>query len=265
MASRTIKIRGIEPPGLGQVGRDLRLRFWQVVARLGIQQKRREILKGIGADGTPLKPILPATRRYRRSAMTVSGRGDPNAPPLIPGREKSRTFSLLAGRAFSTHCELYWRFDAWTGDNWGTILGYQREAGRDTIGLSAKSIATIKARAWAEWERVKGRETPPEPRQATPAAPVAVPTVGKLDLSHATLGIGRESAEGLTPGTWSGGLTIDELRAHLRSPAEAAIPGLPRRSAIAAPRFNEALVHVWGPGGVSYVAPVPESDPGTIF
>ena len=139
-------------------GATLRRRASSIGAGLSSWASRRrgkEILAGLDKDGKPLKPISKETREHRKSAMSPSGKGDPNAPPLIPASQKSRTYSLLAGRALTTHAEFFWRYDTWTGESWGDILAYQRTQGRDVIGISVAAVAKVKAQSWAKWESWK--------------------------------------------------------------------------------------------------------------
>src|SRR5438270_9794294 len=89
-------IKGIAPPELARADEADRLLFWGWVVRLGLKAKDRDLARGIGADGKPLRRISQQTREHRHSAMTPTGKGDPSAPPLEPGRQLSRTRSLLA-------------------------------------------------------------------------------------------------------------------------------------------------------------------------
>lgn len=58
--------------------------------RLMLEDNRDGLLLGQDRDGVPMAPLAARTIRYRRSAM---GKADPNAPPLIPARAKSRAIS----------------------------------------------------------------------------------------------------------------------------------------------------------------------------
>jgi hypothetical protein len=211
--------------------------YWSWVVEFGLRVKDRELSQGLDKDGNPLKAISAKTRKYRRSAMTASGKGDPSAPPLMPARELSRTRSLLAGRALETHADFYWRFDAWTGESWGRVLAIHARKGRDVIGLSPKGVARVKALSWERWAKWKAGKFQPE-RPKLSSAP-AIPRVGTYDVSRATFGIGG----GPTPGAQStGGMTYPEWRRYFTqpNPTNVAIPGRP------AGRYNRLLAHVWG-------------------
>ena len=167
----SIKIRGIAPADLASYPEPYRLQFWTFAARAALRVKDSELARGLDAHGDRLRPIAPITRRYRRSAMTPTGRGDPAAPPLMPARAKSRVRSLLAARAFATHAELYWRYDPFTGASFDVILNYQRAQGRDVFGVSAAGLAAIRKQAlrdWADW--LRGSRSITATGRALPAA-----------------------------------------------------------------------------------------------
>ena len=167
----SIKITGLAPPDLAGQPEPVRRQFWQLVAPIALKVKDDELARGLDAFGEPLKAISARTRKYRRSAMTPSGKGDPNAPPLMPAYQKSRVRSLMAARAFATHVELYWRFDPFTGDQFGRILTYQRTAGRDVFGISPDGTRKLRALAWSAWTKwKKGGLAPVEKKTAFPSA-----------------------------------------------------------------------------------------------
>lgn len=255
MAATSYKIRGIEPPDLGSE-REVRLMFWTWVRDIGLKVKDQELAQGLDKDGQPLRSISPQTRKHRRSAMTPSGKGDPAAPPLMPAYQLSRTRSLLAGRALTTHAEFYWLFDAFTGDSWGVILEIHARKGRNVIGISAKGLARVKAEAWQRWARWKAGKLGAIPALAS-ASP-GIPQVGSRDMTHATMGIGSDSPDVFKAGNFSGGKTWPEWQRYFRqtNPAPVAIPGRP------AGPYNRLLAHVWGqslagPGGPKIAAPKP--------
>jgi hypothetical protein len=234
------KIRGIEPPDLASYPVDVRKTFWGWVVELGIKAKGKEILAGLDKDGNQLRGILPATRLHRRSAMTPSGKGDPNAPTLIPGWQKSRTFSLLAGRALTTHAEFYWRYDSFTGDSWGHVLEAQAKRGRDVIGISPRGLALVKVQAWAKWAQWKAGTLKEEKKKA--AVAVGVPQVGNYDTTDATFGVGVSGAEKFRTGRWSGAMTRDEWTKYFRQSTSANVPASPGTG------YNRLLAHTWGQG-----------------
>ncbi len=245
------KIRGIEPPDLGSYPPEIRKEFWGWVVELGIKAKGKEILAGLDKDGKPLRAIKAKTRKHRRSAMTPSGKGDPNAPVLIPGWQKSRTYSLLAGKPTSAYAEFYWRYDAWSGDQWGKVLEYQAKKGRDVIGISDDAVAKVKVQAWAKWDSWKRQSVSAREKQARkPVGAVAVPTtgyVGRKPTPAATYGIGDEpTAKG------HGGRTQKEWDAYFRGTASASPPGRPSnppsRSPISGPKYNRLIRYTCGQG-----------------
>lgn len=148
----------------------MRRQFWQIVVPLALKAKDKELAAGLDATGEPLNPIKERTRKNRRSAMTPSGKGDPSAPPLMPAYQKSRVRSLLAGRAFATHAELYWRYDPFTGASFDEILNYQKKAGRDVFGISKDGLAAVRKAALAAWAKFKkSGAAPTEVKTAFPS------------------------------------------------------------------------------------------------
>jgi hypothetical protein len=234
----SIKITGIAPPGLSGLPQPMRQQFWQIVAPIALKVKDNELAAGLDAHGDPLRPISPRTRKYRRSAMTPSGKGDPSAPPLMPARQKSRTRALLAARALPTHVELYWRFDPFTGDQWARILTFQRQHGRDVFGVSPDGMRQIRDKAWAEWEAWKKRGAAPEEYKrayssaaltAGPQSRIAqiiagsaqpnagskpVPQVGGMNTRWITRGIQAPTVKELKQGSRTGGLTGQDWRRY---------------------------------------------------
>lgn len=231
-----------------------RRQFWQIVAPIALRVKDRELAEGLDGRGKPLKPISPDTRKRRRSAMTPDGKGDPAAPPLMPARAKSRTRALLAARALSTHVELYWRFDPFTGDQWSKVLTYLAEKGRDVFGISPKGMKRIAADSWAAWSKWRKANEQPElhamafaneralaqdqsyiahaiAASATPGAgakATAAHQAGAKSRKFATFGEG-----GKPSGKTLGGKTSAQLKAWLTAGLKG---GTPPPAAPAAPR-----------------------------
>ena len=251
------KIEGIAPPELSQYPPAVQKQYWQWVVDFGLTRKDKELSEGLDKDGRPLRPISPKTKKYRRSAMTPSGKGDPDAPPLTPGLQKSRTRSLLAGTATTQYAEFWWRYDSFTGDSWGKVLAAQAQKGRDVFGLSAAGTAWVKARALQKWETWKSRSVS-EPgskggsKGGTGSASVSKPSPepptppGRAPTPAATYGIGD------TPGKGHGGRTQAEWDAYFRATASAAPPGRPRnpaaKSPIVGPKYNRLIKYTWGQG-----------------
>jgi hypothetical protein len=148
--SYAFTLAGIEPKDntFKDAGEDVHRSFWQFVVQVGIEVKIRSLLQGLGADGTTLRRLAPYAIKHRKSAM---GPAEPDAPPLIPAGELSRTIALLTGRAFADRAEWFWRTDPITGLPWGRVLHWHRiGAGRlpvrDVIGLSFEDQMAIALR-----------------------------------------------------------------------------------------------------------------------
>ena len=252
-------IRGILPPALRMESDDVKLTFWAHVVGEGLREKDRELARGLNAEGNPLKPISPATRKHRRSAMTPTGRGDPSAPPLTPGRALSRTRSLLAGRAYPDRAEFWWRYDPLTYDSWARVLRVQKRKGRDVFGLSPAGLARVTARSWRAFARMQqgkpGAGLPPPVVQPAPAAaPAILPMVGSTRMTYATTGIG---AAPHAPGAeTTGGLPWERWLAFLRRPAAPPAGMVPARRP-----FNELLNLIFGPARWPSPPPGPKPKP----
>lgn len=232
-------IAHVAPSGLTRAEREA---FYAHVVELGLARKDRELAAGLDKDGKPLRPITPETRKYRRSAMTPSGKGDPNAPPLTPAHERSRTRALLTGRAEDDRAYFWWRYDPLTYDSWAVILSYQREQGRDVFGLSKAGVAWVVAHATARIERA---------RHGRPVAAAKVPIVRQAPARVAPAGSFRGVVDwgiGHTPGraalrrdhgTLTGLRSPERLRQELVAPVRFEPPG---RSGVGA--FQARLVEL---------------------
>lgn len=261
---------GIAPPGLSKEPESIRLLFWGWVVDLGLRRKDWELARGLNAKGEPLPGVAPATRKHRRSAMTPSGKGSPSAPYLMPGKGLSRTRSLLAGKAHRDHAEFFWRFDPWTGDQWGKILHHHAKRGQayNVVGLSPAGVRWVAAQARQAWERHR-LGLPPLPTDPTAARwPASAGPMGKTDLSGATFGIGatREQAEkAIREGRSSGFRTAAEWEKHWRSKTDPFRPTAPGRSAwsVRQGASNIILQTVWGgpTGGGAIPMPTPAPKP----
>jgi hypothetical protein len=252
MSSPGYKIEGIAPPDLASYPPAVRKQYWQWVVDLGLKRKDKELSEGLDKDGKPLRAIKARTKKYRRSAMTPSGKGDPEAPPLIPGWQKSRTRSLLAGKATSSYAEFWWRYDAWTGASWGEVLEYQAKKGRDVFGLSPEGTALVEARALAKWEAWKSRSVsePAPTRSPSAEAPrkrETQPTAnqgGRQPTPAATYGIGTNK-----PRVGHGGRTQEEWNKYFRASASARPPGReasPKaKSPVSGPLYNRLIKYTW--------------------
>lgn len=250
---------GIAPPDLKNYPEPVRMMFWGFVVDAGLKRKDRELAQGLNAKGEPLPGVLPATRKHRRSEMTPSGKGDPSAPYLMPGRRLSRTRSLLYGRAFKDYALFGWRYDAHTGDQWGAVLAAHARRGKayDVVGLSPAGIAAVAREAQKRWRQwLLGSPVQAGLVASRPQSAVAHGRpLGTTDLTHATFGIGatREQAQrAIDEGRSSGFRTQAEWQKYFRQKAapipHALAPSVRRGSS------NVLLQHVWN-------APRPPSAP----
>ncbi len=147
---------GLIPPGLEWkfAPSPMKLAYWKEVGRLGLIAKDADSASGLDRRGQQLRPIAPATRVARLEPdYSPMGRANPNAPPLTPCYEKSRTRSLLKFKAYPDGVAFYWDYDVHTGGSWGIYLGYHRDSGRDVIGLSPNSTRRVKRQALAWWQQ----------------------------------------------------------------------------------------------------------------
>jgi hypothetical protein len=224
------KIRGIEPPDLRDYPASVKKLYWSWVVELGIKAKDRDLAAGLDKDGEALEPISEKTRKNRRSEMTPSRKGSPSAPPLTPAYHKSRTRSLLSGRALTTHADFFWRYDAWTGASWAEILTYQIAEGRDVFGLSPDGTAWVQAQALKRWNAWKQAGQPATPLATAPlSGPRAIPVEPPQFAPK----------------------TIEEFNAFFR--ASSMTPIVPFRPApriiphpTTGPNYTRLLGHVWG-------------------
>src|SRR5271166_2415455 len=143
----------IQPTDLSTYPDRAKLVWFDLVVKYGLIAKDRDLAKGLGADGKPMKALHPKTIKYRKSEV---GPVHKHAPPLIPALELSRVRSLLTGRAHSSSAEFWWKFDAVSGASFAEILRFQRnEYGRDVFGLSPQGTAWTLAQATKDWKTWK--------------------------------------------------------------------------------------------------------------
>lgn len=236
-------IFGINPPGSERFPDDVRKMFYGWVLEIGLRQKDRDLAKGLDKDGKALKAISAQTRKYRKSAMTPSGKGDPNAPPLIPGWQKSRVRSLLTGKAFADHAEFWWKFDPFTGDSFARVLEFQATAGRDVFGLSPAALMRVRAQAWERFEKWRKGSYVEKAVSVRPAPPI---TVGRTDKRFT-------EPMGGGPPEKHAAMTYEKLVEHLRQPAAAVLPGRPlnpkSQSPFSGPGYNRILQIIYGMPG----------------
>jgi len=235
-----------------------RLAFQRFAAEFTLQRKDRELSQGLNARGEPLPGVRPTTREHRKSEMTASGRGDPRAPYLMPGRGLSRTRSLLTAKAHADYVVVWWRFDAFTGDQWGKVLAAHARRGKayDVIGLSAKGKAWVAAKAikaWRGWLAGKVPLPGVSLEAALDPGPVEVELVGRTNLDHATEGIGgtiEDARKAIAEGRSSGFLSENEWRKHFRQPRPAIVGAMEGTSySVRKGKSNVLLQHVWASPG----------------
>ena len=258
-------IAGMEPPDANRFTADDRKMFYGWVVEIALRQKDRDLAKGLDKDGNALHPISANTRKYRKSAMTPSGKGDPSAPPLIPGWQKSRTRSLLTGKAFVDRAEFWWRYDAHTGDSWARILDYQASMGRDVFGLSPAAMTRVRAQAWERWHKwQRGKVIPVAKEYVAVAKPMRA---GSYDTRYLDV---MGHAEEIAKGQHIGFLTFEKLQEYMRQSAPARLVGRPRMpkvmSPISGPQYNRLIAQTLtltkragpgGSGGIPVRAPKP--------
>lgn len=242
---------GIAPPELRQQPEAVRLLFWGMVVDLGLKRKDWELARGLNAKGEPLPGVAAATRKHRKSEMTPSGKGDPRAPYLMPGRGLSRTRSLLAGKPHADYAEFFWRYDAWTGDQWGKILAHHARRGTsyNVVGLSPKGIAWVAAQAAKRWRDYQaGRYVEPIPQPRSAAASLPFETPGRTNLDFATFGIGGDEASArraIAEGRSSGFMGRAEWEAYFRSRRPAVRPRMGQAPSVSRGASNVLLQSIW--------------------
>src|SRR5271166_7151975 len=154
----------IQPTDLSTYPDRAKLVWFDLVVKYGLIAKDRDLAKGLGADGKPMKALHPKTIKYRKSEV---GPVHKHAPPLIPALELSRVRALLRGRAHLQSAEFFWGFDSVTGRSFAKILHYAADRGHDVFGLSDAGTAWVRRQALAEWEKWKRAQketTAAEPR-----------------------------------------------------------------------------------------------------
>lgn len=148
MAARNIQIRGMEPPNFNLYPATERKAYWTRVGELAIQVKRREVLRGIGADGRPLIKVRPSSRPDHAKG-----------PALVPHYAQSRTLRLLAMRVSENGVTLFWHSGHGRKQKlpWATILGFHADGVvigayvRNTIGISPAGMRKIEREAKQWW------------------------------------------------------------------------------------------------------------------
>jgi hypothetical protein len=138
-----------------------------------LRLKRRELRRGKGVDGRPLKPVQPASRP-----------DGAKGPPLSPHQAESRSQRWLRATigAKAGTVTLWW------SHGWGRILGYHARGEvrgapvRDVIGLTAADRRAFDAEL-ARWWKLQG----PRPRPRPLPPPVFVPSERSKRAGHLTV------------------------------------------------------------------------------
>jgi len=167
----------------------------------------------------------------------------------MPGRKLSRTRSLLAAKGRKDGVLVWWRYDAFTGREWGEVLRRHAQRGSeyDVIGLSPKGVKAVRRaveRAWA-----KASKNLPAPVAKRPEA-LPVPRPGRTDLTYADFGIGSRADEvkqAIAEGRSSGFLSPNEWARYWRSGRTTEKLANPARTApaVRGGASNAILRHVW--------------------
>jgi len=178
--SFTLSGKSLEPPGLEWqlAPASLRLLYWKKFGELAAKAKDAELAAGLDKNGNRMAEIANSTREARLNPnYSPMGVADPNAPPLTPVYDASRTRSLLRWKADASGVTFYWAYDSHTGDSWGVILDYHRKPfgsrpARDVFGLSTNGKNRVKTAAIRWWNQYLSTRLAANvrmtPRQAEP-------------------------------------------------------------------------------------------------
>ena len=161
------RLRGFGPTDLSTYPDNVKLMFWTWVTDAALRVKDRELAKGWDKDGN-VHPLRPKTIRYRKSEVGPVTR---TAPRLIPALALSRVRSLLRGRAHHQSAELYWDFDAVTGESFAVILHFAAENGHDVFGITPGGVARVREEALSKWQAWKVQAGHARPSVAVPGFP----------------------------------------------------------------------------------------------
>jgi hypothetical protein len=181
-------------------------RFRREAAIIAASEWDKSRRRGLDRFGRPLAPISEYTYNNRRSAM---GDADPDAPPLTPAYDLSRTRSFLRKRNTDRGVYFWWIRDPRVRRSWGVILGYHAAGQvrgapiRDVIGFSDAEKAAIRAHMRRWWDARRRRAAYdagllglPEPDQAgpivvrTPVGAKVIPRAQRANLPP-LVGTGR--------------------------------------------------------------------------
>ena len=164
------RLRGFAPTDLSTYPDAIKRQFWQWVVDAALRVKDRELARGWDKDGN-VHPLAARTIKYRKSEV---GPVTKNAPRLIPALALSRVRSLLRGRAHTTSAELFWTFDAVTGESFAVILHYAAQAGHDVFGITPRGTARVREHALTQWQAWKVQAGHARPSVLIPGFPAPV-------------------------------------------------------------------------------------------
>ncbi len=170
----------------------LRKLYWQQFGKIAAEIKDAELAAGLDKDGKRMADIADSTREARLNpAYSPMGIADPDAPPLTPCYDASRTRSLLRFKADPGGVTFYWDYDSNTGGSWGIILSYHQvpfgnRPARDVFGLSRNGQNRARSAAVRWWNqylstrlaanvRIQNAVVPPVPANQQAPGPYRPP------------------------------------------------------------------------------------------
>lgn len=195
-------------------GTALKGRFRREAAIIAASEWDKSRRRGLDRFGRPLAPISEYTYNNRRSAM---GDADPDAPPLTPAYELSRTRSFLRKRTTDRGVYFWWIRDPRVRRSWGVILNYHATGQvrgapiRDVIGFSDAEKAAIKAHMRRWWDARRKRAAYDAGLLGLPDADQAGPIVVRTPIGAKVIPRSQRPDQGPLVGT--GRLRRVEMRA----------------------------------------------------
>jgi hypothetical protein len=254
MAKSYFIVRWSPPPDVAASPKAVKLRYWALATEVVLERKDRELEAGLAADGKPLGRPSERWLRRRRSRMTPVGTpGDPSAPLFQPGREISRVRSLLTGRGYDGYTKCWWRYDAFSGREWGEILAAwaEKKGPRwNVVGLSPKGRKWCERETNRRWAATK--EAPPaNAPDGRVGGPLDIPKTRDQSTRYVDMMTDtsvREVERAIAEGRFSGWRTSAELEKLMRSKPKT--PGVIRDPSRTAPTVkrgatNVLLEHTW--------------------
>jgi hypothetical protein len=248
-------VRWSPPADVAKSDKATRLRYWSLATEVILERKDQELEAGIAADGKPLGRPSDRWLKRRRSRMTPVGvPGDPSAPLFQPGREVSRVRSLLTGRGYDGYTKCWWRYDSFSGREWGEILAHWADVKGprwDVIGLSPKGRKWCERETNRRWAATSKDTSPANAPDGRVGGPLEIPktrdqSTRYIDMMTDTTA--REVERAIAEGRFSGWRTSAELEKLMRSKPKT--PGVIRDPSRTAPAVkkgatNILLEHTW--------------------